>query len=81
MKETKYTPLTKKIIDADGNIKIVCAFEGTEKCPKLHSTSKSINADHCCVCPVITAMMELLNTFEEIYMQPEGNTDGKPQSI
>lgn len=58
---TTYEPLTKKIIDADGNELVVCAYYGTEKCRDIHK-------NECNSCPMMAAFIKQLNAFEEVYL-------------
>ncbi len=62
----KYTRLTKKIKDCNGNDVVVCSFYGTEKCP--------IHID-CGKCEMTAAIFAQLNAFENIICEGE-NTDG-----
>ena len=62
-----YTPLTKKITDANGNEIAVCRFSGTEKCSALNTSHQCAN------CPMFANIITMLNTFEEIYLQGESN--------
>lgn len=63
-----YEPLTKKVSDIDGNVKIVCRYCGTSTC-HIHKPSG------CSSCPVFNAILTQLNMFEEIY-QEEDDEDG-----
>ncbi len=68
--ERQYQPLTKKII-VEGKEKVVCSFvdiendkEKTNQCP--------IHSDVVCVNRLLwNAILKQLNTFEEIYLQPD----------
>lgn len=57
-----YTPLTKIVIDRNGNEAVACAFYDTEQC-QIH-TCKS-----CADCKMFSSIMNQLNIFERIYME------------
>lgn len=60
---TTYEPLTKKIIDENGNPMVVCRLYGTEKCRNIHTPNP------CAGCPMVAKIMAQLNVFEEVYME------------
>lgn len=63
---TTYKPLTKKIINDDGQEIVVCKYYGNEDiCRKIH------NPDGCNSCPMLMAIMKQLNVFEEVYMDEQ----------
>lgn len=57
----EYKPLTKKITINNQEC-VVCSLYGTGKC-KIHTNQ----IDGCANCPVIAAILNQLNAFEEIY--------------
>lgn len=65
-----YEPLTKKIIDKKGQQIVVCRYYGTSKCREIHTAP-----DKCNCCPMMAAILEQLNVFEEIYL--EGGQNGQ----
>ncbi len=67
-----YKPLTKKIIDENGQQIVVCRYYGTDQCLKIHTTPQ------CTYCPMMTAIVEQLNAFEEVYLdESRGTKDGE----
>lgn len=59
---TTYKPLTKKIIGENGQQIVVCRYYGTDMCRKIHTPNE------CNCCPMIAAILEQLNIFEEVYL-------------
>lgn len=65
-----YKPLTKKIINQDGQQVVVCKYYGTDECRKIHK-----NSDGCNGCPMMAAVLNQLNVFEEIYLEEGDKND------
>lgn len=59
---TKYEPLTKIILDSNGREVVVCRYYGTATCRNIHKNTGCAN------CPMIAAILNQLNAFEEVYM-------------
>lgn len=67
-----YEPLTKKIIDENGQQIVACRYYGTDKCREIHK-----KPNECNYCPMMEAMLNQLNVFEEIYLESlEGENNG-----
>ncbi len=77
MPTNEYKPLTKKICDTDGSVKVVCCHYGTEECRRIH---KNLDGNCPSDCPMINIFMQQLNVFEEIYAEEEPEDNGKCQS-
>lgn len=59
----KYIPLTKQIIK-DGKQMAVCCLYDTDKCHQLHNGV-------CANCPMFNNIVEMLNVFENIYIEKD----------
>lgn len=57
-----YEPLTKIETDENGKKIAVCRFSGTPECRAIHTPNG------CCGCPVLRAVFQMLNTFEQVYL-------------
>lgn len=66
-----YEPFTKIETDKDGNEIAVCRFAGTSECRSIHTPNG------CCGCPVLSAALKMLNTFEQIYMSADTDKEEK----
>lgn len=68
--ERQYQPLTKKVI-VEGKETVVCSFTDIETA-KMIMNQCPIHKDMVCVDrSVWSAILKQLNTFEEVYLQPE----------
>lgn len=66
---TTYQPLTKIITDDKGKEVVTCRYYGTSECRNIHTSG-------CNNCPMLGAILNQLNMFEQIYMEED---DGKKQ--
>ena len=62
-----YEPLTRTIMNESGQLVAVCKFYGTEQCRMIHKTPNDCNIR----CPMIAAIIEQLNAFEEVYLSAD----------
>ena len=63
-----YEPLTKIVIDDNGNQMAACRLYGTNEC-LIHKPNGCTN------CPMLKAIFTQLNTFEKIYMEGEDDAN------
>ena len=62
-----YTPLTKIIIDDNGDERAVCAFHDIENCQNYGKCDSD--------CVMHTAVLQQLNIFEQIFLECEDEND------
>ncbi len=67
---TKYTSLTKKIKDENGNDIVVCKYYGTDECRNIHKLNECPHS-----CPVIGIMLETLNMLEVAVFGDDGEAE------